>query len=112
MFAVCQLIFALFIFVVPAGSKVFLFVNDAVVKILDSATAGTRFIFGRFALPPGTKNDAGEESLGFFLAFQALPTIIFFASLMGVLYYMGIMPRLIKIFSKILMSIACAFQGA
>ncbi|MDO9289575.1 MAG: Na+ dependent nucleoside transporter N-terminal domain-containing protein, partial [Thermodesulfovibrionales bacterium] len=76
-----QLILALFIFVVPAGSKVFLFVNDAVVKLLDSATAGTRFLFGRLALPPGTKNEMGEESLGFILAFQALPTIIFFASL-------------------------------
>ena len=96
-----QLIFALFIFVVPAGSKVFLIINDAVVKVLDSATAGTKFLFGRLALPPGTKNEAGEESLGFFLAFQALPTIIFFASLMAVLYYIGIMPRLIKFFSKI-----------
>ena len=97
---VLQLVFALFIFVIPAGSKVFLFVNDAVVKLLDSATAGTRFLFGRLALPPGTKNEMGEESLGFILAFQALPTIIFFASLMGVLYYIGVMPRLIKIFSR------------
>ena len=97
---VLQLVFAIFIFVIPAGSKVFLFVNDAVVKLLDSATAGTRFLFGRLALPPGTKNEMGEESLGFILAFQALPTIIFFASLMGVLYYIGVMPRLIKIFSR------------
>ncbi|MBI5213633.1 MAG: nucleoside transporter [Nitrospirae bacterium] len=96
-----QLIFALFIFVVPAGSKVFLFVNDAVVKILESATAGTRFLFGRLALPPGAKGEAGEESLGFFLAFQALPTIIFFASVMAALYYIGVMPRLIKAFSKL-----------
>lgn len=96
-----QLIFALFIFVVPAGSKVFLFVNDAVVKLLDSASAGTRFLFGRLALPPGAKGEAGEESLGFFLAFQALPTIIFFASIMAALYYIGIMPRLIKAFSKV-----------
>ncbi|MFZ6006921.1 MAG: NupC/NupG family nucleoside CNT transporter [Nitrospirota bacterium] len=96
-----QLIFALFIFVVPAGSKIFLIVNDAVVKILDSASAGTRFLFGRLALPPGTRGEAGEESLGFFLAFQALPTIIFFASIMAALYYIGVMPRLIKAFSKV-----------
>jgi CNT family concentrative nucleoside transporter len=96
-----QLVFALFIFVVPAGSKAFLFVNDAVVKVLESATAGTRFLFGRLALPPGTKNETGEESLGFILAFQALPTIIFFASLMGVLYYIGVMPWLIRIFAKV-----------
>ena len=96
-----QLIFAFFIFVIPVGSHIFLFINDAVVKILDSATAGTKFLFGRLALPPGMKNEAGEESLGFILAFQALPTIIFFASLMALLYYAGIMPRLIKFFSMI-----------
>lgn len=96
-----QLAFALFIFIVPAGSKVFLIVNDAVVRVLDSATAGTKFLFGRLALPPGTKNEAGEESLGFFLAFQALPTIIFFASLMAALYYIGVMPWLIRLFSRV-----------
>jgi len=98
---VLQLVFALFIFVLPAGSKAFLIVNDAVVRLLDSATAGTRFLFARLALPPGTRNEAGEESLGFFLAFQALPTIIFFASLMAGLYYIGIMPRLIRLFARV-----------
>jgi concentrative nucleoside transporter, CNT family len=96
-----QLLFAFFIFIIPIGSQIFLFINDAVVKILDSATAGTRFLFGRLALPPGTTNEAGEESLGFFLAFQALPTIVFFASLMAALYYTGVMPRLINFFSRI-----------
>ena len=96
-----QMAFAFFIFVVPAGSQIFLVINDAVVKVLDSATAGTRFLFGRLALPPGTKNEFGEDSLGFFLSFQALPTIIFFSSLMAALYYLGIMSRLIKVFSKV-----------
>jgi CNT family concentrative nucleoside transporter len=96
-----QLMLAFFIFILPVGSKILLFINDAVVKILDSSTAGTRFLFGRLALPPGSRNEAGEDSLGFILAFQALPTIIFFASLMAVLYYAGIMPRLIKIFSNV-----------
>ncbi len=96
-----QFLFAFFIFIVPAGSQIFLFINDAVVRVLDSASAGTRFLFGRLALPPGTKNEAGEESLGFILAFQALPTIIFFASLMAVLYYVGVMPRIIKLFSRV-----------
>jgi len=95
-----QLLFALLIFIVPAGTKVFQVINDSVVNVLDSATAGTKFLFGRLALPPGTKNEMGEESIGFILAFQALPTVIFFASLMAVLYYIGVMPWLIRIFSK------------
>ncbi len=96
-----QLLFALFVFVVPAGSRLFLFLNDAVVKVLESATAGTKFLFGRLALAPGSTNEFGEGSLGFILAFQALPTIVFFASLMGLLYYVGIMPRLIGLFSRL-----------
>jgi CNT family concentrative nucleoside transporter len=94
-----QMAFAIFIFVVPAGASFFLFLNDVVVKVLDSAGAGTRFLFGRLALPPGTVNEHGEESLGFILAFQALPTIVFFASVIAALYYAGVMPWFIKRFS-------------
>jgi len=98
---VIQFMFAIFIFILPAGAKIFMLINDAVVKIVDVASTGTKFIFGRLALPPGTIDEWGGESLGFIFAFQALPTVIFFASLMGVLYYLGIMPRLIRLFSKI-----------
>lgn len=94
-----QMVFAFFVFVVPAGSQIFLFINDFVIKILESASAGTRFVFGRLALPPGTVNEAGESSLGFFLAFQAFPTIIFFSALMSVLYFLKIMPWLTKKFA-------------
>ncbi|MCK4857138.1 MAG: nucleoside transporter [candidate division Zixibacteria bacterium] len=94
-----QMGFALFIFVFPAGTKLFLFVNDVVVAVLDSATAGARFVFGRLALPPGTTAESGETSLGFILAFQALPTIIFFAALMSILYFLKIMPRIIRAFA-------------
>jgi CNT family concentrative nucleoside transporter len=94
-----QLIFGAFVFLLPAGAKVFLFLNDLVVKVLGSASAGAEFLFGRLALPPGTKNEYGETSLGFFLAFQGLPTIIFFSALMSILYYFNIMQRVIKGFS-------------
>jgi len=96
-----QLIFAIFIFILPIGSKIFLFLNNIVIKILDSATAGAEFLFGRLALPPGAVNEAGETSLGFFLAFQALPTIIFFAALVGILYYYNILPLIIRGFAYI-----------
>ena len=96
-----QLVFALFIFVVPAGAKLFMFINDVLVKVIDVASSGTRFLFGRLALPPGTTNEWGEESLGFIFAVQVLPQIIFFASLMAVLYYAGLMSWLVRIFAKI-----------
>ena len=96
-----QLLFAFFVFVVPAGTKAFLFINDVVVKVLDSAQAGTRFLFGRLALAPGTTNEAGEGSLGYFLIFQGLATIVFFAALIGVLYYAGIMPFFVRLFARV-----------
>jgi CNT family concentrative nucleoside transporter len=96
-----QLLFAAFIFWVPVGRQFFLAVNDGVVKILDSASAGSQFVFGRLALPPGTASESGEESMGFFLAFQAFPTIIFFAALMSVLYFLKIMNLIINGFAYV-----------
>jgi CNT family concentrative nucleoside transporter len=69
--------------------------------VLDSAGAGAEFVFGRLALGPGQTNEAGEESVGFILAFQAFPTIIFFSALIAILYYIGIMPLVVRAFAYV-----------
>jgi CNT family concentrative nucleoside transporter len=61
------------------------------VLVLNFTSAGAQFVFGNLAKPPGA-----EGSLGSFFAFQVLPTIIFFASLMSLLYYLGIMQLIVK----------------
>ena len=61
------------------------------VLVLNFTSAGAQFVFGDLAKPPGA-----EGSLGSFFAFQVLPTIIFFASLMSLLYYLGIMQLIVK----------------
>ncbi|NOZ22285.1 MAG: nucleoside transporter [Planctomycetes bacterium] len=98
-----QMFVALFVFVIfPAfgeGRNPFLMVNSLVVKVIDTAKAGPQFVFGRLGLGPGETNAAGETSLGFILAFQALPTIIFFSALMSILYYCNVMPWVIRGFS-------------
>ncbi|MGA2508372.1 MAG: nucleoside transporter C-terminal domain-containing protein [Chitinispirillaceae bacterium] len=91
-----QLAFGLFVFRVPAGAQVLLFVNDAVVKVVDASAAGTKFLFGPLALPPGA---AGSP--GFILAFQSLPTIIFFSALMSLLFYWKILPFFIRVFAVV-----------
>lgn len=96
-----QIVMALFVFIVPAGSKFFLFLNDVVIKILNSSTAGAHFLFGRLAVGPGQVNASGETSLGFILAFQAFPTIIFFSSLISILYFFNIMPIIIRGFAYV-----------
>lgn len=96
-----QLAVAAFIFMAPAGAKAFLVANDVVVSVIDSAGAGARFVFGRLALGPGQTGDDGETSLGFILAFQGFPTIIFFSALIAILYHLRVMPLLIKAFARV-----------
>lgn len=93
-----QMLIALFLFIFPVGVKVFIWVNDIIVRIMDSSLYGAKFVFGRLAIPPGDPKEA-ISSLGFILAFQAFPTIIFFSALMSMLYYFSIMPRIIKAFA-------------
>jgi len=69
----------------------FAWVSGFFVLVLNFTTAGAEFIFGDLAKPVGT-----EGSMGQFFAFQVLPTIIFFGSLMAVLYHLGVMQRIVK----------------
>lgn len=93
---VLQFSFAAFIFLIPAGSAFFLAVNKVVVLVLNCAADGSEFVFGPLARSPGERG-----SLGFILAFQALPTIIFFSSLVSLLYFFKVMPLVIRFFAKI-----------
>ncbi|MBU0678764.1 MAG: nucleoside transporter [Verrucomicrobia bacterium] len=90
-----QLAFGLLIFRVPAFSRIFLKLSALVVKILEAAYEGIHFLFGPLAIPPGQ-----DGSLGFILIFQGLPTVVFFAALMGALYYLRVMPWIVKLFSR------------
>ncbi len=91
-----QAAFALFIFVVPAGVTFFQGVNDMAVRVLSTAGEGAKFVFGSLAAPPGT-----QGSLGFILAFQAFPTIIFFSSLVAILYHYNVLPFIIQQFARL-----------
>ena len=68
----------------------FSWVSSFFVLVLRFTTEGAQFVFGTLAIPPGQ-----EGSLGFFFAAQVLPTIIFFSSLMSILYYVGFMQRVV-----------------
>jgi len=69
----------------------FRWVSSFFVIVLNFTTEGARFVFGSLALGPGN-----EGSIGVFFAFQVLPTIIFFASLMSILYYLGVMQKIVQ----------------
>ncbi len=78
----------------------FAWVSSGFVHILGFTAAGAEFIFGDLArsptegMPPGTPLVTGQ-SWGNAFAFQVLPTIIFFGSLMAVLYHLGVMQRVV-----------------
>ncbi len=104
-----QLVFAVFILKTPLGEQIFTAVNQVVVALLGFTVDGARFIFGDlvFNTVPvgegvaGTNNPIVAEpgrvaQTGAFFAFNVLPTIIFFSSLMTVLYHLGVMQRIVR----------------
>ena len=102
-----QLIFALIILRTPAGAAVFNVANDAVLAVVGYTLEGARFLFGDLVwnnVPVGVGEPGnggfvaeGEQvaRTGAFVAFNVLPTIIFFASLMTLLYHLGVMQKVV-----------------
>ncbi|WP_024891472.1 NupC/NupG family nucleoside CNT transporter [Luteimonas huabeiensis] len=82
-----QIAFAALVLLVPGGREVFDWLGHGFVRILGFVTEGSKFIFG---------NLMDAETYGFIFAFQVLPTIIFFAALMGVLYHLGVMQFVVR----------------
>ena len=93
-FAIQAFIPAIVIFT-ESGAGILGGVSSAVQAVIDSANAGIGFLFG--GLVSGKMFEVFGGG-GFVFAFRVLPIIIFFASLMAVLYYMGVMQFIIKIF--------------
>ncbi|HCI16780.1 MAG: NupC/NupG family nucleoside CNT transporter [Candidatus Marinimicrobia bacterium] len=85
-----QLIFALFILKTPMGKPVFGFLDKVISKLISFSDAGSDFLFTSFV------PDVGFHPSLINFAFRALPTIIFFSSLMAVLYHLGIIQFVVK----------------
>ena len=98
-----QIFFALLILKVPGGKFVFNSIDTIIKKILDFSVAGSKFLFGNLAddsmyFPA----DGSWPGFGFLFAFLVLPTVIFFSSLMSVLYHLGVMQKIIKVISRVM----------
>ena len=75
-------------------------INDVLIVLLNASHKGALFIFGPLALGPGQTLADGTPSVGFVLAFQVFPSVIFFSATLGGLYNLGIMQKVVKLFSK------------
>lgn len=88
-----QILFALIILKIPIGRRFFEFFSKGITKILDFTSEGTVFLFG---------NLTDVNTFGSIFALNVLPTIIFFSSLMGILYYLGIMQVVVRFIARII----------
>jgi CNT family concentrative nucleoside transporter len=76
------------VLLVPGGKDVFDAIGHGFVRVLSFVNEGSRFIFGSLM---------DVNTFGFIFACQVLPTIIFFAALMGVLYHLGVMQAVVRV---------------
>ncbi|HEY9854716.1 MAG TPA: nucleoside transporter C-terminal domain-containing protein [Stenomitos sp.] len=110
-----QLLLALFILKTAPGKKLFQILGTGITQLLDYSKVGSSFIFGKLV------NDI--PAMGFIFAFQVLPTIVFMASIISVLYYLGVVQKIVSFLAWLmtktmgtsgaesLSSAACVFVG-
>jgi concentrative nucleoside transporter, CNT family len=92
-----QFAVALFVMRTSAGFRLMQAVSGAFVKLLGYSFYGSSFVFG----PLGQKGGP----MGMIFAFQALPLIIFVASLFAILYYLRIIPVLVYLAGKVMFKV-------
>ena len=95
---ILQILLAVFIFKVPIGEKIFLMIGDFIKKILDFATEGGLFVFGPLLDKVKLSELFGAGSSIF--AVQLICTNIFMMVLVNILYYYGIMQRVVAALGK------------
>ena len=95
-----QLLFAIFVLIIPGGEFVFDALSKFFVTVINFTFDGAAFVFGILSSQAQMEKimpvDLQNQGFGFIFAFQVLPTIIFFSSLMSVLYHLGIMQKIVK----------------
>ncbi len=89
-----QIVFAFLVMRWEFGQLIFQKAGAAVTWLLDFSYHGSEFLFG----------DLGKKSspMGFYFAFQVLPTIIFIAAVFALLYYFGVMQFIIRQAAKVM----------
>lgn len=89
-----QIVIAIGVLKVPFIQGIFEFIGKIFVKILEFTQAGSKFLFEGLVVD--------MDTFGFIFAFQVLPTIIFFSALTSVLFYLGVIQKVVKAFGWLL----------
>jgi CNT family concentrative nucleoside transporter len=91
-----QVLIGLIIFRLPASHRILLWLNDAVLVLLNASKSGSVFLFGPLAASPGESG-----SIGFILVFQVLPVVIFFAAFTSLLYHLRVLQLFVRLFARL-----------
>ena len=89
-----QLVIAIGVLKVSLIQNIFEAVGQVFVSILEFTRAGSKFLFDGLVVD--------MDTFGFIFAFQVLPTIIFFSALTSVLFYLGVIQKVVKAFGWLL----------
>ena len=98
-----QVVFAVLVLKVDRVAQSFDWLSQQVVTFLNFSEKGAEFLFG------GLVNN--QDTFGYIFAFKVLPTVVFFSAFTSVLYYFGIIQRVIKVFAWV-MSRTMRLSGA
>ncbi len=83
------------VFLWPSFRHVLVALNGAVSTLLTASGAGARFLFGPLFSGPGQ-----EGTLGFILAFQVFPAVVFFSVIISLLYHFGVLPFVVRTIAR------------
>ena len=89
-----QLIIAVGVLKIELVKTIFESIGKVFIKVLDFTKAGSQFLFEGLVVD--------MDTFGFIFAFQVLPTILFFSALTSVLFYLGIIQKVVKAFGWLL----------
>ncbi len=89
-----QLIFAIGVLKIPFVSYIFQAISNVFIELLQFTKSGAIFLFGETLV--------SDYSFGATFAFQILPTIVFFSALTSVLFYLGILQKIVYFFARII----------
>jgi CNT family concentrative nucleoside transporter len=89
-----QILFAVIVIEWPIGRAILATISAAITRMLNYSFVGSEFVFGQLGKQ--------HSSQGLIFAFQVLPAIIFISALFAVLYHIGVMQIVIRIFARLM----------
>jgi CNT family concentrative nucleoside transporter len=89
------------VFWLPPTRIALLWLNAVVLAMLESSNAGAEYLFGPLAMSPGQSTATGDPSVGFVLATQILPAVVFFAAMMAALYHLRLIQPVVRLLGRL-----------